>query len=742
MTTRYLNASKTTRRSPNYESGRSGSNITGITIHWWDNPAKAPSFDGVVSWLCNPAAEVSAHFVVQDSRVSCLVHPRDKAWHARSGNTGTIGIECNPRASQADRDTLVGLIVALWLNYGKVPLYKHNHWVQTDCPGVYGTTYWQQINNDATKLYNSIQSDSVRRGQYQKTWWDAVRHGAGSSSASGSGTGSGSTAVSVDGYWGSGTTRALQRIMGTPQDGRVSSQDVYWKSKNPGLTSGWEWVNNATGSQLITKLQTLWGASPADGIIGPGTIRAMQKYYGTIQDGTLDEGSSAIMAMQRWINIKLAPTPTPPSTGGNTGSGGSTGGSSSSLVVDGYWGMDTTRALQKKYGTPQDGVVSSQDVYWKSKNPGLTGGWEWVTNASGSQLIARLQKEWGIPNGDGIIGPNTIKAMQRHYKVPQTGTLTENAPAIRKMQQLLNQNSGLVVKPAVGESDGSIFVEPQPVDPLLSWVIKTEKECAAELGGLYGYLTGTAGFKGGIGEFILGWLRKPEYWGTKSYGLWLAYTPEVDTVPELARARLLCEGICSQQKAIKNVFPRRDIAHLAVTILGYLTWGVEKRQTSYGLGDLGGWTLDLLQIWGNYDREKPKETLESWLKKHLGSLNEGKGFGYADVLADAEAWLIANYMTTHPVSEKSLSNAMREVFKQGEFERMKRFYRERFGGKPDNIVKAVKALADGIDVSFAENVPGTAALLKRAANASRLPTPDQAEKLARSYASFLSHPVR
>lgn len=37
---------------------------------------------------------------------------------------------------------------------------------------------------------------------------------------------------------------------------------------------------------------------------------------------------------------------------------------------------------------------------------------------------------------------------------------------------------------------------------------------------------------------------------------------------------------------------------MAATALGYLTWGIKNDPAKYGLGDLGGWPLDLLQIWG------------------------------------------------------------------------------------------------------------------------------------------------
>ena len=117
------------------------------------------------------------------------------------------------------------------------------------------------------------------------------------------GGGGGGGGLNVDGYWGSATTRRLQEVLGTTADGVVSSQAASWKSKNPGLASGWEWVSDAqaSGSPVIKALQSKVGAG-ADGLIGPATIRAIQSHYGTTVDGYFSEGSSCIMAMQRALN--------------------------------------------------------------------------------------------------------------------------------------------------------------------------------------------------------------------------------------------------------------------------------------------------------------------------------------------------------------------------------------------------------------------------------------------------------
>lgn len=112
--------------------------------------------------------------------------------------------------------------------------------------------------------------------------------------------------IDEDGKWGSGTTRKLQEVLGTTKDGIVSSQWSGWKSQNPGLTTGWEWVSNAKGSTVIKAMQKKLGVS-TDGKIGPDTINALIKRYkkesgATVYDGKLDYPSKTIKAMQKSLN--------------------------------------------------------------------------------------------------------------------------------------------------------------------------------------------------------------------------------------------------------------------------------------------------------------------------------------------------------------------------------------------------------------------------------------------------------
>lgn len=132
--------------SPNYTPGNEAVSVWGkprtiekIAIHWWGDPSKDPTFEGVVSWLCNPQSQSSAHFVATgtDRRVACLVNIPDASWATNSANPYTISIECDPRCRDADYDVIAELIAELRLEYGNLPLVPHKQFAQTACPGNY-----------------------------------------------------------------------------------------------------------------------------------------------------------------------------------------------------------------------------------------------------------------------------------------------------------------------------------------------------------------------------------------------------------------------------------------------------------------------------------------------------------------------------------------------------------------------------------------------------------------------------
>lgn len=112
--------------------------------------------------------------------------------------------------------------------------------------------------------------------------------------------------ITEDGVWGVETTTRAQEVFGTPVDGKVSNQVATFAKKNPGLLSStFEWENSPKGgSQLIKAIQKKIGMSKSqqDGEMGPVTIKAMQKFFGTPVDGCVDNPSKLVKAFQKWLN--------------------------------------------------------------------------------------------------------------------------------------------------------------------------------------------------------------------------------------------------------------------------------------------------------------------------------------------------------------------------------------------------------------------------------------------------------
>jgi N-acetyl-anhydromuramyl-L-alanine amidase AmpD/uncharacterized protein YycO len=76
--------------SSNFRAASRGS-VSRVVIHITDGGA---NINGTIGWFQNAAAQVSAHYVVgQDGEVVQMVLHKDVAWHARSANTDSIGIE-------------------------------------------------------------------------------------------------------------------------------------------------------------------------------------------------------------------------------------------------------------------------------------------------------------------------------------------------------------------------------------------------------------------------------------------------------------------------------------------------------------------------------------------------------------------------------------------------------------------------------------------------------------------------
>ncbi len=73
----------------NYTASRSAA-VSAVAIHTTQG-----SYAGTISWFKNPAAQVSAHYVIRssDGQVTQMVRNAHTAWHVRSHNSYTLGVE-------------------------------------------------------------------------------------------------------------------------------------------------------------------------------------------------------------------------------------------------------------------------------------------------------------------------------------------------------------------------------------------------------------------------------------------------------------------------------------------------------------------------------------------------------------------------------------------------------------------------------------------------------------------------
>ena len=92
------------RQSPNYTPasqtqavfGRPPSRNIGAG-HWWDDPTRFPSFNGVVATLLNPARQASALDVIGDEVVQPMVRKADTSWCTGNANAFTYSAEVDPQ---------------------------------------------------------------------------------------------------------------------------------------------------------------------------------------------------------------------------------------------------------------------------------------------------------------------------------------------------------------------------------------------------------------------------------------------------------------------------------------------------------------------------------------------------------------------------------------------------------------------------------------------------------------------
>lgn len=277
----------TSRTSPNQNARNR--KIAGITIHWWGNPT-GQNPEGIVSWLCDKRAGTSAHYVVSEGTVWCIVDPDRRAWHAgnSTANHTQIGIELDPNMSRraATEKTAAALIADLRSVYGDLPLSPHKRWTSTQCPGNWDLSRLDKLARGGTISGGgtsvpapSKQSKPASKG---KVAVDSRLGGETAKEIQRQLNASKKTKrkLKIDGRLGTDTYKSLQEHLGgNVIDGVIEHQSYKPTELGNGVgPHGWRFTGRGSkGSATIRRLQRHLGVKDVDGILYEGTTRAWQK---------------------------------------------------------------------------------------------------------------------------------------------------------------------------------------------------------------------------------------------------------------------------------------------------------------------------------------------------------------------------------------------------------------------------------------------------------------------------------
>ncbi|MFH0244551.1 peptidoglycan-binding protein [Streptomyces sp. HK10] len=301
LSTDYPPALWAAAHSSNYTPGRSSA-ITHVVVH-----VTQGSYAGSISWFQNPSSNVSAHYVIRssDGEVTQTVRDRDTAWHARSGNPYSIGLEhegyvdnpswftdamyrssaaltrhlCDRYGIPKDRSHIVGHV--------EVPGNDH-----TDPGPNWNWTYYMQLvrDGDATApVQLNFTSYSTLRSGSTGAQVKAAQHLLNSH---------GFDAGTVDGVFGSGTesaVRAFQNNRSLTADGVVGARTwtaLLSAGTKPVLKQG---SSGADVERLQRSLTAALGRTvDIDGAFGPNTETAVRDYQssrGLAVDGIVGSGT-------------------------------------------------------------------------------------------------------------------------------------------------------------------------------------------------------------------------------------------------------------------------------------------------------------------------------------------------------------------------------------------------------------------------------------------------------------------
>ncbi|MET9441016.1 peptidoglycan-binding protein [Streptomyces sp. NPDC006610] len=271
----------------NYAVGRSAA-VTTIVVH-----VTQGSYAGTVSWFQNPSAQVSAHYVVRssDGQITQMVREKDTAWHARSANPYSVGIEHEGYVDQpawftdAMYRSSAALTRSIADRYG-IPKDRAHIVGHVEVPGNDHTDpgpHW-----DWNRYMQLVGGSSAGPVQLSFASYATLRTGSTGDQVKAAQwllNAQGFNAGAVDGQFGSGTAaavRSFQTARGLSADGVVGART--WTAL---LSAGTRPVlSQGASGEAVQRLQRALTAAlartvSADGVFGATTGQAVRDYQGS-----------------------------------------------------------------------------------------------------------------------------------------------------------------------------------------------------------------------------------------------------------------------------------------------------------------------------------------------------------------------------------------------------------------------------------------------------------------------------
>lgn len=276
--------------SNNYSTGRSGRKIEKVTIHHMAGVLTAKQCGSIFQ---NGNRQASSNYGIgKDGEIALFVDEANTSYADANwdSNCKSVTIECSNNKTGGDwtvsdtvLNSLINLVADIFERNGIKKAIKgetitwHSMYSATTCPGNYLRSKMDYIAEKVNEKLNNATDISDKKEEKKHI-------------------------IDEDGKWGEDTTTKAQEVFGTTVDGIVTDQYKCYEKENPGLIS-FEWLDNPSnyGSELVRAIQKKVGAN-VDGHIGPETIKKMQKYFGTVQDGCISNPSDVVKAFQKWLN--------------------------------------------------------------------------------------------------------------------------------------------------------------------------------------------------------------------------------------------------------------------------------------------------------------------------------------------------------------------------------------------------------------------------------------------------------